>query len=539
MKRNILKITIVLTLAVVILLGTSVPALALPYNTDITSNYTYDYWGNAVQAPVAYTVEHVYTMEELGVTGLFKPVDMFYCNGYLYIVDAGANRVLVYDEEFRQVSVISTLKDTEEYTIPALNMSYIDENGQIVYDNDMTSSDKYSLNAPEGIFVTADNELYIADTENRRIVVCDMYGNVSNVFQHLNLTIIKNFVFRPSKITVDTTGSMQIIAKAVNRGLLELDSDGRFRSFLGAPKIQVSASEWFWRSIASEEQKKKMTTFVPTEYSNLTKDDRGFMYATISSIEGATLLGAVQGGGVSGGTAPVAKLTAEGSDILRRLGQFPPVGDIVFTEDTAPRIVDCAVDNASGLYTILDETSGRFFTYNQNGDLLFIGGGSSFGQYGRFKTPTSIVVNGDLIYISDYGNKTVTVYEMTDYAKLVRSAIIANSAGEFQRSAEIWKEVASYNSNMHIAYVGIGKAEMRAAATIDDDTRLEHYENALYYFSLANEKTNYSKAFTELRTEKVSQYFSLIMGGALVIVVAIIVFVLVKKKKSKKEGAKD
>ena len=37
-----------------------------------------------------------------------------------------------------------------------------------------------------------------------------------------------------------------------------------------------------------------------------------------------------------------------------------------------------------------------------------------------------------------------------------------------------------------------------------DETRFDHYENALVYFSKATEKDNYSKAYGELRKEELS-----------------------------------
>ncbi len=538
MKKKLLKSALALTIAFVSATVLAIPCFALPYNTEITSNYNYDYWKYAVEAPVAYTTEKVYSMEDLGLSGLFQPVDLFSRNGKLYVVDQAGNRVLVYDEKVQLISSIKTLRDTDDYSIPALNMSYTNDKGEIIYDTEMTSADKYSLNAPEGIYVTDEDVLYIADTENRRVVVCDMYGNVSNIYQHLKVSFISNFVFKPQKITVDGLGAMQVIAKNVNRGMLEIDSDGVFQTFIGTPKVTVSASDWFWRSIASEEQKKNFVKYVPTQYSNITTDKRGFIYSTISTIDYSQLKTAAGGGSVSGSTAPVAKLTPDGSDIMRRLGEFPPMGDVIFTESGSPKIVDCAVDNESGLYTILDQASGRFFTYDQDGRLFFIGGGSSNGQYGRFRTPTSIVCDGDYIYVSDSGNKTITSFCMTDYAKLVRSALAADSIGEFESASKLWTEVAAYNSNLYVAYIGIGKAEMRyAAKQTDKETMLGHYEKAMYYFSLANEKTNYSKAFTALRTEKLTQYFTLIVIVVLVIIAGIIVLSVINKRKSKKKGA--
>ena len=171
----------------------------------------------------------------------------------------------------------------------------------------------------------------------------------------------------------------------------------------------------------------------------------------------------------------------------------------MFFFNSSPQIVDVAVDDESGRYTIIDSRSGRFFTYDPDGNLLYMGGGSSTDQNGRFRTANSIAIRGEHIIISDVGNKSITVYETTEYARLINSAVSSNAAGRFEEAADYWDKVTTFNSNMYIAYIGLGKAEMRQAMANYDETRFDHYENALVYFSKATEKENYSKAYGELR----------------------------------------
>ena len=168
-----------------------------------------------------------------------------------------------------------------------------------------------------------------------------------------------------------------------------------------------------------------------------------------------------------------------------------------------------------------------------------MGGGSSTDQNGRFRTANSIALRGEHIIISDVGNKSITVYETTEYARLINSAVSANAAGRFEEAADYWQKVTTFNSNMYIAYIGLGKAEMRQAMSHYDETRFDHYENALVYFSKATEKDNYSKAYGELRKEELSKNFSFIFIGIIVIIVGIIVLYFVRKSlKKKKRGAK-
>lgn len=212
------------------------------------------------------------------------------------------------------------------------------------------------------------------------------------------------------------------------------------------------------------------------------------------------------------------------------------MGDLSFDEKSPTQIVDVAIAD-DGFYTMLDTATGRFFTYDDSGNFLYMAGGKG-NQTGCFKTAAAIAVKGSQMIVSDTATKSITIFEETDYAKLIKSAVIANSSGQYEVAKQLWSEVAVYNSNSYIAYIGMGKAEMRMANVLHDESRFEHYENALTYFSLATEKENYSKAFTELQRESMSKNFGLIVGSiaALIIILFVLYFVNKYRKKKKKEG---
>ena len=99
---------------------------------------------------------------------------------------------------------------------------------------------------------------------------------------------------------------------------------------------------------------------------------------------------------------------------------------------------------------------------------------------------------------------------------------------------------------MYIANIGLGKAEMRLAMNLIDEqtdadglTALDHYEKAMVYFDRANEKDNYSIAYTALRTNELEKYFGLIFGTIGVLIVGYFVISIVRKtRKRRKEKAK-
>jgi len=129
---------------------------------------------------------------------------------------------------------------------------------------------------------------------------------------------------------------------------------------------------------------------------------------------------------------------------------------------------------------------------------------------------------------------------MTEYAHTVFNALEAHTAGEYEISEEYWHDVIGYNSNMYIAYIGLGKSEMRKAQALYDNSRLGYYENALEYFEVANEKSYYSKAFKELQRAAMTENFSLIAISCIVLVVGIFVlyFITKTRKRKKRKGGK-
>lgn len=114
----------------------------------------------------------------------------------------------------------------------------------------------------------------------------DIEGNLIHEYTDPGIYLLNKPVsFLPSKVSVDNGGRLYVVAKNVNRGLVQLDSEGDFIGFLGAPRVVPNLIEYFWKMISTEEQKKQMETFVPTEYNNVTIDESGFLYSTIGTLD--------------------------------------------------------------------------------------------------------------------------------------------------------------------------------------------------------------------------------------------------------------
>ncbi|MBO5222544.1 MAG: hypothetical protein J6C26_09540 [Clostridia bacterium] len=559
MKQKFIKALIVTVLALSLVVGMVTTSFALPIN-NVSNSYFYDVNGNDASAPLSFTVDRVLKVSDftdMALTAKFSPTDLHVHNGYLYILDSVNRCVFVLDEEYQLVTQIRLLVgDVPDLAIvqAAPEEGEEGEEGGGSSGASSGSGNKLEFNNPQGIFVVDGKEdadgdgkldpiVYVSDTDNQRIVACDLTGKVYNVYQSIKVSVLgDNYVFNPTRLVIDNTGDIQVICAGINRGIMQITSDGEFRSFFGAPDVLISAWERIWRNFATEEQLAQMVTYTPTEYSSLTIDDRGFIYPTIAALDEAAV-SALRSLSVSPTYAPVKKLSADGTDMLRRKGLSSPMGDLIWapSREVYPKIVDIAVESNSGRYTILDQQTGRFFTYDADGNLLYLGGGSGTSQ-GTFQLAAAIEINGDYVYVSDTKAKTVTVFRATDYVHAINEAAQASANGYWEASIPLWQEVLSYNSNMFIANIGLGKAEMRLAMALIDDQRdangmnaLDHYEKAIVYFDRANEKVNYSVAYTALRGNELEKYFGLIFGAIGVLVVGLIVLSFVRKHLKKKK----
>lgn len=119
-----------------------------------------------------------------------------------------------------------------------------------------------------------------------------------------------------------------------------------------------------------------MLLFIPTEYSGMDIDEAGFIYTTVATNTDSDMLRFIENG--DGELAPIRRLNSKGKDVLLRIGKLPPAGDIQFPmtatrAGNASRFIDIAVQD-NGLYSALDSTRSRVFTYSSDGDLLYVFG---------------------------------------------------------------------------------------------------------------------------------------------------------------------
>ena len=121
---------------------------------DLFYTYTYDYWGIERESPDAYSMNSVLFGDDFGIGNFNSPEGLFVKDNQIYICDTLNNRIVQFSYENDKFTLIKVVSE-------------VNNNGKME-----------QILQPYDVFVTDDNEWYIADYGNQRIVSTDDNQNV-------------------------------------------------------------------------------------------------------------------------------------------------------------------------------------------------------------------------------------------------------------------------------------------------------------------------------------------------------------------------
>lgn len=454
------------------------------------SSYIYDAWGSANQSLNAFELSTVINSDSVDGLTIKSVDDVYVHGGKIYIADSLSNAVDVLDSDYNLEKQIKIIRDTD---------------GKIVVDKD--SNKQAILNAPEGVFAN-DRNLYIADTGNSRIFVLDINAVDENGENTYPLAMVinkpENMVgsteFNPSKIAVDNADRIFVVVKNSTEGIIELNTDGSFSRYFGVNSPKVNLIDFFWKSIASDEQKEKMSKVYAPAFTNVETDSDGFVYAVTTDTASEEM---------------AFRFNAKGENVLRKFGYSETLGDLPSSNATAESatkstFTDVAVSDY-GVYALLDTSKNRVFLYNFDGNLLTVFGGKGDTK-GKFNTPSSICWMGNSLIVGDSKLACAFVFTPTDFGALVLDAEEMYFNGDFDGAAVKNQQIVDMNANYDHAYVSIGKNQLMR----------DNYEAAMKNFRLGNDKTYYSTAFAGYRNLLIQKYFWIFA----IVFIAFVVWVL-------------
>lgn len=479
LKRKTIFIIFCIILLSFLFSSFNIYANSMPYK-----NYNFNFWQEAVPAPQAYLPETFIDGNKLGISDFNNPEDVFVRNEKIYILDSGNNRIVVIDSEYKLLEVIDEI---------------VNINNQI--DN---------LRGPRGLFVTEEEHIFIADTGNRRVVELDkdktLIREITIDIQQEAETIRENLIFRPIEVGVDPSERIFVVVDDAYDGLFHFGRNGQFNGFIGAPRVSPDFTDHLWRILATEDQRRRRALFLPINYNNLDVSDIGFIYATVGGEASAQVL---TGGFISTllgleteNVDSIRKLNPSGEDILRRNDVIPPVGDNIYLEGDRDHygierteFIDVTA-RENNIYSVLSNNGGRIFTYNQNGDLLYVFG-SIGNMKGAFQNPVAIESFGEKLLVADNDLDQINIYVPTKYATNIHQAIDYYENGIYESAYSKWQQLISQNINFELGYIGIGRTHYGQ----------RNYEEAIKYFRMGQDRQSYSAAFLFYRNEKMTENF--------------------------------
>lgn len=487
MNSKITKVLLV-GLVLLMLIGTVSASAITPYTT-----YTYNYDGEMQLSPNAYTpvkvIDSNTLISSLGEDGgagnnakqlygasadtkaLIKgPKDIFVDElNHVYIANTDSNSIIVTDENFNVRLVIDSF--TNKFGVPD------------------------ALNTPSGVFVNED-EIFVADTGNSRIVVFDKLGNfVDIVPEPASEVLPDNSVYQPVAVSVDKAGRIYVVSQTTNYGVISINRDGSFNGFIGPQKVTYNALEYFLRLFKTAEQLAASEKVVATEFNNLCIDKEGFIYVTTNSIDEQSAISALTGRSKSGDYAPVKKLNPSGSDVMLRNGFWPPSGEIKFRNMPSTEysiagpssIFDVAL-GPNNTWSIIDNKRSRVFTYDSSGNLLYAFGDKG-NQLGNIQNLVAIDYQGTNMLLLDRATNSITLYKRTSYGDLLAAAIQNTEDKQYEKAVDYYVSILQRNNNYDAAYIGIARSLYQDG----------EFVQAMKYYKYAYNTEDYSKAYQSYR----------------------------------------
>ncbi len=429
-----------------------------PYRT-----YTMDGWGRVLETQTAYLPNE--TIIKFGEEFLNSPNDLFITDdGEIYVADTGNSRIVVGNEAGELVKII----------------------GEGI------------LNTPRGVFVTEDKHVYVADSEGMAVYEFDEEGNKINEYGKPESPLYGDKIeYKPSKLVVNDAGIMYIICSSNTNGIVEISPDegGTFLGYFGANAASADPMLVLRRAIATEAQRAKMVSNIPSTPDNLAIDEKGLIYTVTRGEEYNSL----------------RRLNIAGKNLITDCDAY----------DESPGAV--AVGNHDNVYVA--STKGYIYEYNKQGELLFVFGAKDDGsqRVGLSTQVTSIKIDThDNIYLLDSEKNQIQVYRPSEFTSLLHNALYLYSKGRYTESKEPLEQVLKMNSMFDYANKAMGRALFQE----------ENYDLATDYARLAKDYSGYSDAFWEIRNNWLKRN----IVNLIVSIILLYILIKVLKYFDKKKG---
>lgn len=492
MKGKILLLTGILTFVLML------QATAAPHTTDYVIN------GNeTVPIPQSYVYSHsinnLRNPPENTTIFLNQPTDLFIDKqDLLYVADTKNNRVLKMDDVGNALAVFK-------------------------------QAGSKALQAPQGVYVDDNGDIYIADTGNSRIVHLKADGTFVREFGKPESEKLADVaVYSPTKIAVSHTGGLYVL---MGENIMNVDDSGAFRGFIGQTNIGFDFLDWLLRIVASDQQKRVISKRTAASYDNFYLHD-GLLYAcSRDTVEGQIKLLNSIGNNIyrkqgtisdsSGGIKRIISRFFTGNTISKpfRFGEMV----LVDGKPEQPIFSDITVDQ-NGIVTVIEKQSGRFYQYDQSGNLLAVFGGLGTRR-GQLAIPSSLAVDSQgKLYVLDSSYGNIQIFEPTTFITLVQEATVLYNDGDYLGASAMWAKVMEIDETYPLAHYGLASTSYK----------MGDWKAAMDGYRYANERAQYSKAFVEYRYAFLKKHFLPVVAVAAGLITALLLLFVSLSRRSAK-----
>ncbi len=373
-----------------------------------------------------------------------------------------------------------------------------------------------SLLNPQGVFITSpkdvgsqhyEGKIYVCDTNNNRIVTFDRDGNFLDVIPQPESELFdESAVYKPVAVAVDQYDRLYVVSSTTYQGIIVMTDEGEFTGFVGAQMVVVSAWDAIWRRFQTDEQRALSETNVSTEFNNIALFG-DFIYVTTNTIDDSKVESAINSKSKSGDYAPVKMLNASGEEIMRRNGFYPPSGEIDIKKTKVS-------DDISGVSEIKDVATGPEKTWSiidskRSKVFTYDYDGNLLFAFGDDGRQLGNITRDSLAGIVYQGDNMLlldkTAKSFTVFERTEYGDIIANALknqNERRYDKAIDDWMEILKRNSNFDTAYIGIGNALY--------RSNNLEEALEYYKSAYDTENYSVAYKDLRKEWMSKFIILI-----------------------------
>lgn len=469
-----------------------------------TDSYTHQYTASGAKESVAmravYTAEKQIDVRGLGITeGIEKMADIA-CDdkGNLYLL-TNDGRLFAFDTDYRLI---------KEYSVTEKDGSTVD------------------FVDAQGILAESEDEIYICDTANERLIQIDGDGRiVREILRPDSELLPEDFNFAPVKAEKDSKGTLYVLCDGAYYGALLFDKNGEFGGFYGANTVKgsaLTAISYIWDTLTKNDTKRAHSVKkLPYQFVDLFVDGKDFVY----TCTGQT--------GKSASTGQIKKLSPSGTNILYKQnldGSKTDAGGFNFGESVTEKrnnntvvqnFVSVQADERGYIYT-LDATYGIVYVYDTDCNLItaFGGGKGSGNRKGVFDTPVAMVYSGGRLIVADSEQNSITVFTRTEYGEMLLSAQKKTLSADYKGSEKEWRQVLYLDSSNQLALRGLAKAYFAAG----------DYQKAQDYARTGYDYVTYSQALERTQGDFINKNFVwLFLGGVLIVGALIFVAVYIRR----------